>query len=900
MRLPEGSRLGHYEIAAIIGVGGMGEVYRALDTKLRRDVALKVLPASVAHDADRMSRFEREARVLASLSHPNIASIFGIEESGDTRALVMELVEGPTLAERLQHSPLPIEEAIDVAKQIAEAIEYAHDQGVIHRDLKPANVKITPQGAVKVLDFGLAKAITGDLTAASGSPLHSPTLSPTLTMRATQAGMILGTAAYMAPEQAKGKTVDRRADIWAFGVVLFEMLTGQALFQGDTAAEIMASALKEEPKLEKLPAATPPALRRLIERCLNKDPKQRLQSIGEARIILSGPMQAESASQTTPAQAAAPSRSPLGYAAWAVAGVLLAALAALAFVHFRETPPTQQSLRFQIPPPGSTQAEYFRLSPDGRMLAFVASAGGPSQVWVRSMDALESRALAGTDNATYPFWSPDGAYLGFFADGKLKKIAVAGGPAQTLCDAAAGRGGAWNRDGVIVFSPGPTSTLFRVSAAGGIPVPITKLVVTGTGGGHRFPSFLPDGVHYLFNSGSDKAEASGLFVGSLDGAEPIRLLADGTNGMYAPAARGAGGYLVFRREDTLMAQPFDPKALKTLGDMFPVAERVPISVNTGFGAFSVAENATLAYRSGGDSLVRELVWMDRTGKRLNVVGKPGEKIQVTLSPDEKTVAVSVGAPNGAQSDIWLQDLPRDVITRFTFRPGLNFSPIWSPDGSTLAYSVESSSLYYSEIFRKSTAGSGQEESLLRTGVNGFPDDWSPDGKWIIYQQLGQKTGIDLWLLPLNGDRKPIPYLQTSFDEQGAQFSPDGKWMTYDSNESGQRQVYIQAVPPNGSKWQISTSGGENAVWRRDGKELYYVSADLKLMTVPIKLGASVEPGTPQPLFAVGSFRQPLIGVSYAATRDGQRFLLSVPAGGETAAAAPPITVVTNWQSAVKK
>ncbi|HEV2202852.1 MAG TPA: protein kinase [Bryobacteraceae bacterium] len=897
MRLPAGSRLGHYEIAALIGVGGMGEVYRAQDTKLRRDVALKVLPAAFAHDADRMTRFEREARVLASLSHPNIASIFGIEDSGVARALVMELVDGATLAEMLTRGPLPLEEALHVARQMADAIEYAHDRGVIHRDLKPANVKITPDGAVKVLDFGLAKALADDEARSS----LSGDRSPTLTMRATEAGMILGTAAYMSPEQAKGKTADRRADIWAFGAVLFEMLAGKPLFSGDTAAEIMASAIKEDPDLGRLPAATPPAIRRLIERCLNKDPKQRLQAIGEARIILSAPAApaASSISAAGPAPIS-PSRPRFQNAAWIVAGVLLLALAGLALIHFRETPPVERSLRFQIQPPGAVEAEHLSLSQDGRNLAFVANGGGQNQVWIRAMDALESRALAGTDGATYPFWSPDGAYLGFFADGKLKKIAVAGGPAQTLCDATTGRGGAWNRDGIIVFSPGPTSAIFRVSAAGGVPVPLTKVAAGGSGGGHRFPFFLPDGVHFLYNSGSDKADASGLYLGSLNGDSAMRILPDNTNALYAPPASGKGmGHLLFRREETLMAQAFDLNSLTFAGDMFPVAERVPISLNTGFGAYSVSGNGTLAYRSGALTTNRDLVWLDRAGKRLGVLGKPGEYFGAEISPDEKTVAVVMGDAN--HSDIWLEDIARGVVTRFTFRSGFNYGPTWSPDGIRLAFTTQSSNSYSSEISAKPAGGNGQEEPLLRAGINASPQDWSPDGKWIVFQQAGEKTANDLWLLPLEGERKPVPYLQTPFDEQYARFSPDGKWMAYQSNESGQDQVYVQAIPANGAKWQISASGGTQPQWRRDGKELFYVSADQKLMAAAIKLGATVEPGTPQPLFPVSAYRQLAPnGMAFSPSRDGQRFLVSAPAGGESAAVAPPITVVTNWQVGLKK
>jgi serine/threonine protein kinase/Tol biopolymer transport system component len=876
MALSPGDKLGPYEILAPIGAGGMGEVYRARDTKLKRDVAIKVLPEAFARDRERMARFQREAEVLASLNHSNIATIYGVED----RALVMELVEGAS-----PKGPLPFDEAWKIASQIAGALEYAHDKGIIHRDLKPANIMVTPEGVVKLLDFGLAKAFTNRGGARTSAGDMSPENSPTLTMGATDVGVILGTAAYMPPEQAKGKQVDKRADIWSFGVVLYELLTGERLFKGEDTSDTLAQVLTKEPDFDKTPAKASSLLRA----CLEKDPRRRLRDIGDAW------RQLEESEAATPAQA--PSASwHRAWLPWGIAAMLLLTLMPANILHFREIPPVERSLRFQILPPGAVRADYLSLSPDGRNLAFVASSGAQSQIWIRAMDTLESRALAGTENATYPFWSPDGAYLGFFADGKLEKIALGGGPPQTLCDVASGRGGTWNRDGVILFSPGPTSAIFRVSAVGGVPTPLTKVAEGGSGGGHRFPFFLPDGVHFLYNSGSVKADASGLYLGSLNGDAAVRLLPDNTNALYAPPADGKGtGHLLFRREETLMAQPFELKSLKAAGDMFPVAERVPTSINAGFGAYSVSENGTLAYRSGGLIENRELVWMDRAGKRLGVLGKPGEYLQVEISPDEKTVAVSMGGANRA--DIWLEDVTRGVVTRFTFRPGLNVSPVWSPDGSRLVFSLRSSDFYTPDIYQKPAGGNGQEELLLHAGVNGFSEDWSPDGKWIVYAQTGEKTGYDLWLLPLEGDRKPMLYLQTPFDEQSARFSPDGKWMAYQSNESGQNQIYVQAVPLTGAKYQISAAGGTVPRWRRDGKELYYASADQKLMAVPIKLGSTVEPGTPQPLFPIPPVR---ISVSYAPSRDGQRFLVNVPAGGESAAAAPPVTVVTNWQAGLKK
>ncbi len=889
MTLMPGIRLGPYEVLSTLGAGGMGEVYRARDTKLNRDVAIKVLLPAVANDPDRLARFSREAQVLASLNHPNIAHIYGVEDADGTRALVMELVEGPTVADRIVQGAIPLDQALPIAKQIAEALEAAHETGIIHRDLKPANIKVRPDGTVKVLDFGLAKAM--DPTASS---IASATMSPTLSMHATQAGIILGTAAYMSPEQAAGKPVDKRSDLWAFGVVLLEMLTGRPVFGGETISHVLASVLKDEPDWAALPANTPAPIRRLLRRCLEKDRRRRLESAADARLDIDEALAAPSVEASAGSVAAQPAawRRALP---WALASALGLAVV-LQWAPWREAPATPPSVRFQIPTPGTSAAEMFTLSADGRYLAFIASTGGPNALWLRDMEVLESHALAGTDGARYPFWSPDGRYLGFFAEGKLKKIAVAGGPPQTLCDATEGRGGTWNRDGVIVFSSGPTSPLFRVSAAGGVPAPVTTLVAGGSAGGHRFPVFLPDGVHLLYSVGSDQPDSAGLYLGALEGGTPVRLLPDVTNALYAPpAARGGRGYLVFRREETLMAQPFDAKTLKSTGEMFPIAAQVPTSVNSGFGAFSVSASA-LAYRTGGAISNRVLVWMDRAGKRLGAVAKPGAIGGVpTLSPDETTAAV--GIVSGSQSDIWLQDLKRDVIGRFTFHPGVNVNPVWSPEGNRLVFAREELGSYSFDIYQKAAAGNGQEILLLRAGVNGFPLDWSPDGKWILYAQTGQKTALDLWLLPLEGDRTPIPYLQTPFNEtaRNGAFSPDGRWIAYQSDESGQNQVYVQTIPASGAKYQISTAGGTQPTWRRDGKELFYVSTDQKLMAVSIALGARVEPGTPQALFPVSQVG-PVTG--YAPSRDGQRFLVNVPAGAE-GVAAPPITVVLNWTAGLQ-
>jgi Tol biopolymer transport system component len=754
-------------------------------------------------------------------------------------------------------------------------------------------VKITPDGKVKVLDFGLAKAMdSAPATALS----NSPTL---LSMGASNAGALIGTASYMSPEQAKGKTADRRADIWAFGCVLFEMLTGKQTFAGEDVADILSRVLQREPEWTMLPAVVPPAIKKLLQLCLQKDARKRRSDAADVRIDI------ELVLNEVPEAITSPARSHSRERLWiTTAGILVIALVAVVFVHFRETPPQQHSLLFQIAPPGTALPQFPTISPDGQRLAFVASSGGPPQIWIRSLDALESKPLAGTENSTYPFWSPDGTNIGFFVEGKLKKVAIAGGPAQTLCDAISGRGGTWNRDGVILFSQGPNSPILRVSSAGGVTTAVTTVAGgESAAGGHRFPSFLPDGVHFLYNAAADKPDASGIYLGSLDGTPSLRLLSDQSNALYAlPVVPGGAAHLLFRREDTLMAQPFDPRGLRATGEMFPVAEHVPISANVQFGAFSVSANGILVYRTAADIRDRQLVWVDRNGKRTGIAGKPNAIFGVAISPDEKTVAVTVGTRN--KSDIWLQDLRRDVLTRFTFRSGISYSPVWSPDGARLIFAFQGAGVYATEILQKRAAGNAAEELLLHAGINGVPQDESPDAKWIVYQQDGGKTGDDIWLLPMGkgsaGDNKPIPYLQTPFVEAGAKFSPDGKWMAYQSNESGQNQVYVQSVPAGAGKWQVSTTGGLAPLWRSDGKEIFYIAPDQKLMAVPIKLGSTVEPEAPEALF---SLPPPALvqfnSNSYAPSKDGQRFLVIAPADAKDTAV-PAITVVTNWQADLKK
>jgi Tol biopolymer transport system component/predicted Ser/Thr protein kinase len=884
--------IAHYKITAKLGEGGMGEVWRATDTKLNREVAIKIIPEVFARDADRMARFRREAQVLASLNHPNIAAIYGVEE----RALVMELVEGPTLAERIGQGAIPLDEALPIARQIADALEYAHDKGVIHRDLKPANIKFTPEGKVKVLDFGLAKALSSD--AISGDP----DASPTITMRATVAGVIMGTASYMAPEQAKGKPVDRRADIWAFGVVLVEMLTGRSMYSGETVSETLAAVMMKEPDVSALPPL-PAGVRSVIARCLTKDPRQRLRDIGEARIALEERQLAAAetaAAPATPATLPAPAaRRPL---VWMIAaGALGLGLAALAYVHFREKPAELPGVRFSMMPPDKT---VFTLSvaapasaivsPDGKRIVFSAtSADGRSQLWVRSLDALTAQPLPGTEGGTAAFWSPDSRTVGFQAEGKLKKIDASGGPPLTLTDAPNLRGGSWSQEGVVVFAPAQNSTLMRVSAAGGAATEATKFDAARHESTHRFPWFLPDGRHFLFaagGTGGDRQHVT-VRVGSLDSQDSKVLLEADSNAIYSQ------GYVLFLRADTLMAQPFDAKKLALTGEAAPLAEHVQhvfTTPSTYYGLFSASASGLLAFESGPELSNIRLTWMDRNGKRLSTVGDPTNFGDLRLSPDQKSAAVAV--TEGNNTDIWIYELARGLRTRFTFDPAAERQAAWSRDGRSIVFSSNRKGHY--DLYRKNADGTGAEELLYADNLEKDPDAISPDGKFLLYTASGDpKNGDDIWVLPLAAGGKPYPLVQTPFNEADSRFSPDGRWVSYSSNESGRFEVYVIPFSPGGGatggKRQVSVAGGGIARWSSDGKVLFYVGLDLRLMEAQVDgKGGSFEAGQVTPLFGgLGS-------LSYDIGTGGQRFLAVMPP--EQSNDIQPLTVVQNWVAGLRK
>jgi Tol biopolymer transport system component/predicted Ser/Thr protein kinase len=870
MPLSAGTKLGPYEILARIGVGGMGEVYKATDTRLHRDVAIKV-------SVERFSeRFEREARAIASLNHPNICTLYDVGPN----YLVMELVEGPTLAERIKQGPIALEEALNIAGQIAEALEAAHEKGITHRDLKPGNIKIKADETVKVLDFGLAKM--------GGTPAMHSENSPTLTLGQTEAGVILGTAAYMSPEQAKGKPVDSRSDIYSFGLVLYEMVTGKRLHHGETTTDVLASVIKEEPRWDRVPAQ----VRKLLRRCLEKDPQKRLKHIGDVMALV----------DDAPLNFAS-SRSWISWGAWAVAGLALLFATALAFVHFREKPPAVPELvRFEIAQPANGGVvPGLALSPDGRKLAFVVTGPASGQIWLRSLDAVEARPLAGTENPTgIPFWSPDSRYLVFSTQGKLQKIEASGGPAQTLC-AVNGvvLGGFWTRDNKIVF--GSTSGLVLVNAAGGASSPLTTM--SSGDAAHGFPTLLPDGHHFLYTR-LQSPTAGGTYLGSLD-AKPAdqaskKLLPD-VDGEYVPStdpSANLSGNVLFVRGGTLMAQPFDNRRLEMTGEAVPIAERV-----SGFGVFSASSTGTLVFRAGAPSPGERLTWFDRKGNSLGAAGDPlvfAQNSPLALSPDGKRAAYASTDPQNGNTDIWLYEFAGGIARRFTLDPGEDVNPVWSPDGKTIAFAGQRGGAW--GIYRKASNLLGGEELLYKASDPSIPrpSSWSQDARFLLFSG----GTVSVWMLPLEkSSSKAQPLVRSDHMERGARFSPDGRYFAYVSNSSGKDEIYVRpfdgspsAALPAAEPQMVSRDGGSSVRWRRDGKEVFYRTSGGDLMSVEVSTAPQFEPGVSKRLFTLPSSSPNIL--NWDVTADGQRFLVVAPVGQSSTAA--PYTVWLNWQSALKR
>ena len=906
MPLTPGSRLGPYEITAAIGAGGMGEVYRARDARLGRDVALKVLPEAFARDAERMARFQREAKVLASLNHTNIASIHGLEDSGSTHALVMELVEGPQLADRIKQGPIPVDEALRIAKQICEALEYAHERGIVHRDLKPANIKVSADDIVKILDFGLAKAVEGDAVAVDIAT------SPTITRMATMQGVLLGTAAYMSPEQAKAKPVDRRADIWAFGCVLYEMLTGKMAFRGESVTDTLAAVIHTEPDVSKLPTVTPTRIRVLLQRCLQKDPKQRLRDIGDARIaleeVLSGapdPVGVGTSQAIT---------SKYGRVLpWGVAALLFVALASVALVRFRQKSAPAPPVRFEIASPDPS-ADVVRISPDGMRLVFV----GAGVLWLRRMDSIEGHPIEGTEGAGgIPFWSPDSRFVVFNADNKLKKVDPEGGPPQVLCEM--GRelvGGFWTRDDRIVFGdqdrrPG----LWEVSATGGLPSPLPG--VEHAGEPYTFGPFpLPDGRHFLYSGGS--AEGANIYLGSLDSNQPRsqKLLTEVfDNAIYAPSLNNPElGYLLFVRDAvtrTLVAQPFDLRKLDVAGDPVPIADRVSL------WSLSASLTGTLVYSSGeGGSDIWQPTIFDRQGKVLGTAGEPGNYRFVAFSPDSKRVVMTRYDSQSGSTNIWMTDLARGSSTRFTFDAGSDYLPTWSPDGSRIAFSSVRDGKY--DLYQKRSDGGTDEEMVFKsdTGLV-FPLSWSGDGRFLLIAMSVPSTDPIVSVLPVDGAGhvagKPFSFVQKGVGiEERFSPGPNGRalWVAYSSMESGAYEVYVRpfdpgsptGTPPEGGKWQVSTQGGFSPRWNGNGKELFYVRSDGTVMSVEVSGNDGVfQAGVPKPLFKPkGLAPQNPDYFYWDASSDGKQFIFVVSPSASATVTPPRFTVVLNWPSLLNK
>ena len=869
-----GRQIGVYQLRALLGAGGMAEVYRARDTKLGRDVAIKILSQSVTTDPDLLARFEREARVLAALNHPNIATIHGIEQSDGVRGIVIELVEGETLAERIRRGRLPIPEVLDNARQITEALDAAHEKGIVHRDLKPANIKITAAGVVKVLDFGLAKVALADGVTSQ---------APTRTSDGTRAGVLLGTVPYMSPEQARGHAVDKRTDVWAFGCVLYEMFTGRSAFAGETISDTIAAILGREPDWQALPGTTTANVRRLLQRCLAKDPKRRLRDIGDARVELDDAME-------SPRHATEPRKALPGWM-WAVASALVALGLGLVWTitHLREPAVEMRTLRLTVNPPEGTE---FRpdsgvaISPDGRLLAFVTGSPGGVKLWIRPLDSLEARELPGTDAAAFPFWSPDSRSLGFFAAGKLKRVEVAGGLPTVICDVGVGRGGAWNEGGVIIFNAVNDGPLLRVSATGGMPVPFTTIDTAQKENSHRFPQFLPGGRQFLYFV---RSENSGVYLGSLERPhEKIRLLNSSTNAVFAADRNQQSGHLFWARDGALMAQAFDPQKELLMGEAITVAEVGGETGISGLAAVSVSNNGTLFY--GGAGIGRyQLTWYGRDGKPLGILGQPQRYGALRISPDGKRLALS---RNG---DLWQMELARGVSTRVTFDGnGISGAPVWSPDSQRIAYTMGAPP----NVFVANANGTGTAERLIETRDTLLTEDWSPNGEFLLYlvtpNDISSRAQPDLWVLPMAPDHKPASFLTTPFQEGPSQFSPDGKWIAYTSNESGRNEIYVQGFPVSGSKWPVSSNGGDWVRWRKDGQEMFYVAPDRTVMSVVVlPASRSLEFGTPSALFALPATFDSNNTYPYDVMPDGQRFLALAPAPD---AEEVPMTVIVNWQA----
>ena len=886
-----GQHISHYQILSRLGAGGMGEVFLAQDTTLNRHVALKLLPKQFTIVTERVQRFEREARAASALNHPNILTIHEIGRTDDTHFIVTEYVEGQTLRQRMKTARMSLPDALDVAIQIANALAAAHEAGIVHRDIKPENVMIRNDGIVKVLDFGLAKLTERKREGEKKREEDSSTAT----------GIVMGTPRYMSPEQARGEKVDARSDIFSFGVMLYEMLAGAAPFAGKTNTDVILAIIeKEPPPLSHYSPAIPETLEWLVSKALTKEREERYQTAREMLVDLKR-IQHKLVSERVPSIArtssaeAQPATQPLPVIKtnkqmlfWAGSIVALLLLVAIAlFVYSRRAPSNGETVRFSIPlPDKATNFASPAISPDGRHLVFTGLTEGKALLWVRTLDALEAKALPGTEGARFPFWSPDSQHIAYFAQNTLKRVALSGGSPTTICDALGiqGQGTTWGRDGTILFLSGEYG-LYRVSAQGGAAEKLPFYL-----GWADHPTLLPDGRHFLYAKAGAQ-EGSGIYLASIDGRENKRLLpADYSRTAYAVSPEGKE-YILFVREAALLAQPFDATAQQLTGDPIRLADHVTT------GSVSVSENGVLVYRTADGTSQQQLSWVDRTGKKLGTVGSPttikgaAGIFNPALSPDETRVAVTRSDPQTMNRDVWLLDVARGAESRFTFGHAFNSTAVWSPDGSRIVWGANREKDTKGDLYIKSSGGGGQDELLLKSDYWKVAHDWSKDGN-LLFMELNPQTKYDLWILPMEGDRKPYPYIQTPFTEVQGRFSPDGKWISYLSDESGRMELYVQAFPANGTKHHISTDGVASAgTWGRDGKELFYIAPDGKMMAVAVKTGTTFAASTPKSLFDHNSVQG--IPDYFSVTHDGQRFLLRTNVGTPIP---QPFTVVLNWPS----
>jgi len=901
--LAAGTKLGPYEIQAPLGAGGMGEVYRARDTRLGRDVAIKVLPTHLSSNSDLRQRMEREAKAISSLNHPHICTLHDVGSQDGVDFLVMECLEGETLADRLHRGALPLDEALKIGIQTADALDKAHARGIVHRDLKPANIMLTKNGP-KLMDFGLAKPAPG-LSSASGAGSLTPS-TPTMSVAAlsssasplTQKGTVVGTFQYMAPEVLQGAEADARSDIFSFGCLVYEAVTGRRAFEGKSQFSVLGAILDKEPdRISALRPSSPPRLDETVCRCLAKNPDQRYGCMHDVRIQLEALAEAGPQAGGAPAESSKPGRPP-SRLPWLVAGIAALAAFGIGAAYVFQAPKPAPVVRSSILPPAGTAFVTMLpasgppvLSPDGTRLAFTARDDkGKVLLYVRPLTSLTPQPLAGTEDAMYPFWSPDSREIGFFVPGKLKRIGADGGPPQNVCDAINGRGGAWGQN-VIVFTPSVSQPLFRVAVAGGTPEPASKFDLSRADNSHRWPSFLPDGKHFLFWARSSRgSQENQLLVGELGSLQAKALAKSESTAVYASS------HLLFMRDQSLMAQPFDLRRIELFGEPMPIAAHVAVNGATGSPLFSASQMGTLVFQIGETSGGWDLLWFERDGKQTGAIARVDRYLSPDLSPDGNRLAVMVYAGLQGIGDIWIFDLTRGTSTRLTFGGDSHTNPIWTPDGKSIFYS--STAKGPPHIYAKAADGSGPERTVLETADTvELPRSFSPDGRFLVYERLTKTDlGHHLWVLPLVGDGKPFPIVQDAFEESLPSVSPDGKWMVYRSNESGRQEIYITAFPAGGAKWQVSTNGGTAAKWRRDGKELFFLDPTDKIVAVEVNAsGNAVRLGAPHDLFqTVGIQRE--YG-PFDVTADGKKFLLN---SGNLKEGSDPFTLVLNWPTELKK